>query len=184
MKKTKGPLLLIATALVLIIGLAADQFYVKRLKKEFVSLHAERLETTNALATARIVQENLHRVRDLVFENMIFPNKTTDLADQEKAVFEFITTCINDLKLTLVSLSPQRPQTSGLITTCGWDVEFTGDFFKFGELASEFENSRRIISIESFSVSLAEQQEKSQGGPENKTIKLKMRINTYRVQKS
>jgi hypothetical protein len=178
----KGKSLLIATAVLGIAGLLTDQLYVKKLKAQFLTLEKERIETTNGLATARIVHENLKHVRDLVFNNMDFPNNR-DSVDHEAHVFDFITTCINDLKLTLVSVKPLRPQVDGRITTQAYDIEMTGDFFKFGELCSKFENSRRIISLESYSVGLSDRDEKMEGGPVHKGIKVTMRINTYRVSK-
>jgi hypothetical protein len=178
----KGNLLFLLTALLLFTGILVDQFYLKGLKKEFITLEKERIETSNGLATAKIVHENLNHVRDLVFENMDFPNKK-DTINHEAHIYNFITTCINDLKLTLSSFKPLRPQTDGQVTTQGFDIEMTGDFFKFGELCSKFENSRRIFSLESYVVSLSEQDEKLRGGPLHKGIKVSMRINTYRVKK-
>lgn len=179
----KGSILFIVTVAVLLAGILVDQLYVKNLKKQFLALEKERIETSNGLATAKIVHENLRHVRDLVFNNMDFPNRK-DTADQEQRIFDFLTTSINDLKLTLVSLRPLRPQTDGLVTTQAYDIEMLGDFFKFGELCSKFENSRRIISLETYRVGLHEQTERSLGGPVHKGISVNMRINTYRVKKS
>ncbi|MBN1129879.1 MAG: type 4a pilus biogenesis protein PilO [Chitinispirillaceae bacterium] len=179
----KFTILFVATLLLLPAAILVDRLYVKNLKKEFLTLEKERIETTNGLATARIVHENLNHVRDLVFENMEFPNKPS-LFDHEERVFEFITTCINDLKLTLVSVKPLRPQANGLVTTCGYDIEMTGDFFKFGELCAKFENSRRIFSLVSYKVSLSDKEETKYGAPRNKGISVTMRVNTYRVKKA
>lgn len=179
----KDYLLFAITALILVGGLLVDQMYIKKLKKDFLALEKERIETTNGLATAKIVHENLNHVRDLVFENMDFPNRQ-DTVDHEAHIFNFITTCINDLKLKLLSVKPLRPMTVDLVTTQGYDIEMAGDFFKFGELCSKFENSRRIISLESYAVGLSGKEEKSAGGPLNKGINVKMRINTFRVRKN
>jgi Tfp pilus assembly protein PilO len=175
-------LLFILTLLLLPAAILVDQLYVKNLKLEFLKLEKERIETTNGLATAKIVHENLNHVRDMVFENMDFPNKQTPI-DHEERVFDFITTCINDLKLTLISVKPLRPQVNGLVTTLGFDIEMTGDFFKFGELCAKFENSRRIFSLVSYKVSLNDKEETPSGSPRNKAIKVTMRVNTFRVRK-
>jgi len=176
-------LLFIVTILLLPAAILVDQLYVKSLKLEFLTLEKDRIETTNRLATAKIVHENLNHVRDLVFENMDFPNKKSRI-DHEERVFDFITTCINDLKLTLVSVKPLRPQTNGLVTTLGFDIEMTGDFFTFGELCAKFENSRRIFSLVSYKVSLNDKEETRSGAPRNKAIKVTMRVNTFRVRKA
>jgi hypothetical protein len=176
-------LLLIGTLLLLPAGILVDQLYVKKFKKEFLRIEKERIETTNKLATAKIVHENLNHVRDLVFENMDFPGKLSRI-DHEERVFDFITTCINDLKLTLVSVKPLRPETNGLVTTIGFDVEMTGDFFKFGELCAKFENSRRIFSLISYKVSLNDKEETFAGAPRNKVITVLLRVNTFRVRKA
>jgi Tfp pilus assembly protein PilO len=183
MKKNMGSLLLFFTLLLAVAAVLIDQFYVGSLKKQFMALEKQRIETSNKLATAKIVDENLNHVRDLVFQNIDFPMQT-DTVNHETHIFNFVTTCINDLKLKLVSVKPLRPQVNGLVTTYGYDIEIDGDFFKFGELCSKFENSRRIISLETYDVALIEQEEKKQGGPENKMIKVKMRINTFRIKKS
>ena len=95
--------------------------------------------------------------------------------------FDFLTTCINDLKLKLVSVKPARPDTLGRITTYAYDIELEGDFFTFGELCAKFENSRRIIAVESFEVDLLSDVKKR--STDVKGILVKMRVNTYRVKK-
>ena len=183
MSKKKGNILLAVAAFLAVAFVLADQLYVAGLKKNFVTLELERTQTSNKLATAKIVHENLNHVRDLVFNNMDFPGRA-DTLDHQTNVFNFITTCANDLRLKLVSVKPLRPQAKGWVTTYGYDIEIEGDFFKFGELCSKFENSRRLVSLEAYEVGLVGGEEKLSGGPENKMIRLKMRINTYRIRKS
>jgi hypothetical protein len=174
----------IALASVMIAILAVvflDWLYVSRLEKKFITIEKERIVTSNKLATAKIVYENLNHVRDLVFKNMDFPGQGDQVA-QETRFFDYVTACINDLKLKLVSVAPIRPMTQGRITTFGYTIEIEGDFFKFGELSSKFENSRRIISLETFDVDLISN-EKTRAPRTNKGIRVKMRVNTYRVKK-
>jgi hypothetical protein len=179
----KDDLLFLVTVLTFIGGILFDQLYLKKLKAEFLLLENERIETTNGLATAKIVHENLRHVRDLVFENMEFANKR-DTVDHEAHIFDFITTCINDLKIELISLKPLHPRTDNLVTTQAYEIEMVGDFFKFGELCSKFENSRRIVSLETFSVALGGLDKKEWSVPLRKEITVKMRINTFRVKKA
>jgi hypothetical protein len=174
----------ITLASVMIAILAAallDWLYVSRLEKKFVTIEKERIVISNKLATAKIVYENLNHVRDLVFKNMDFPGQGDQVA-QETRFFDYVTACINDLKLKLVSVAPIRPVTHDRITTFGYTIEIEGDFFKFGELCSKFENSRRIISLETFDVDLISS-EKTRMSQANKGIRVKMRVNTYRVKK-
>ena len=185
-----GPVLLLVLCLMIIGIIAADMLYVAKLEPEFIELEKQRIVTSNKLATAKIVYENLNHVRDLVFKNMDFPGHR-DTVVHESIFFEFLTTCINDLKLELVSVKPVRPKTVGLITTYGYDIEIEGDFFKFGELCAKFENSRRIISLESFEVSLIEEVKFAgkrvnhhRDNSSHKGIRVKMRVDTYRVKKS
>ncbi|MBN1982867.1 MAG: type 4a pilus biogenesis protein PilO [Chitinivibrionales bacterium] len=176
------PLLLIA--ILLSVGaVIADKLYVSKLEKKFLELEKQRIVTSNKLATAKIVQENLNHVRDLVLKNMEFPNQKNP-AMHESHFFDFITTCINDLKLKLVSVKPLAPVEKGRITVYGYDIEIEGDFFKFGELCSKFENSRRIVTLESFSVDLLAPNEEVRKAEESKKIKIVMRVNTYRVKKA
>jgi hypothetical protein len=172
-------LLIVATIGVVV----TDVVYVSKLKSRFLELEKQRIITSNKLATAKIVHENLNHVRDLVFKNMDFPGQTDSLS-HETHFFEFVTTCVNDLKLKLISVKPSRPQVEGRITTFSYDIEVEGDFFKFGELCSKFENSRRIVTLKAFSVALKDKGEKEAGGPERKVIDVKMNLDTSRVQKS
>lgn len=160
-----------------------DQLYLSKLKKEFMQLETKLIVTSNKLATAKIVSENLNHVRELVFKNMDFPGQK-DSVSHETYLFNFITECVNDLKLKLVSLTPSLPQVKGRVTTYSYTILLEGDFFKFGELCAKLENSRRIVSLETFDISLTSLEETSYGGPENKEIKIKMTINTYRIKKS
>jgi len=183
MRQKTGNLLLLISIVILVAVVVLDRIYVSNFKQRFLSLEKKRIETSNKLATAKIVHENLNHVRDMVFENMDFPNQPDSLT-QETHIFNFITSCINDLKLKLVSVKPLRPQGSGLITTYGYEIEILGDFFNFGELCSKFENSRRIISLETYEVCPLSKQELLLEGGSNRTIHVKMRINTFRVKKS
>jgi len=150
-----------------------DRVYISGLKKELLSLEKQRIATANQLATAKIVQENLNHVRELVFENMEFAGRVDSVAPESR-LFEFITTCVSDLKLKLVSLKPVSPETRGAVTVYGYNLEVEGDFFSFGELCSKFENSRRIIALENFKISLMNEY----GG-----IQAKMLVNTFRIKK-
>jgi Tfp pilus assembly protein PilO len=179
----KEPIFLVGVLLTLVAVVLVDMLYVSDLKKKVINIERQRIITSNKLATARIVHENLNHVRDLVLENMDFPGQK-DSITHETHLFEFITTCVNDLKLKLVSVKPKRPETNGGITTYTYLIEVEGDFFNFGELCAKFENSRRIISLQSYSVSLLDKGEKISGAPEHKKIAIKMHLDTYRVKKS
>ena len=176
--------ILLAIVLLAIIGVVvADRLYVSKFQEKFRVLEKQRIITSNKLATAKIIHENLHHVRDLVFKNMDFPGQT-DTIHHESHLFDFITTCVNDLKLKLVSVEPKRPVTHDRVTTYTYNIKVDGDFFKFGELCAKFENSRRIVSLESFKVSLVDKSERKSGGAEKKAIHVQMTIDTYRVKKS
>jgi Tfp pilus assembly protein PilO len=179
----KEPILLVFVLLATVAIVLADTLYVSGLRKKFMQLERQRIITSNKLATARIVHENLNHVRDMVLENMDFPGQK-DTITHETHLFEFITTCVNDLKLKLVSVKPKRPETSGRITTYTYNIEVEGDFFSFGELCAKFENSRRIIALQSYSVSLLDKGETLAGAPEHKKIAIKMHLDTYRIKKS
>jgi hypothetical protein len=191
-----GHILLTVLGIVIIGIIVGDKLFISKLEPQFLEIEKQRIVTSNKLATAKIVYENLNHVRELVFENMDFPGQEDSIA-HETIFFEFLTTCVNDLKLKLISMKPLRPETVGLITTYSYDLELEGDFFKFGELCAKFENSRRIISLASFDVSLIEETHFSGGGRNRRTnrtasqkgsshkgIDVKMRVHTYRVRKS
>jgi Tfp pilus assembly protein PilO len=175
-------IILVVVILSIFAVFAVDRFYVSSFETTFAALEKQRIVTSNQLTTAKIVYENLNHVRDLVFKNMNFPGQR-DTFSAETRLFDFITTCVNDLKLKLVSLKPQQPVTEGRITTYPYEVELEGDFFTFGELCSKFENSRRIISIEVFEVNLLSTNVASPAGKVNKRIRVRMHINTFRIKK-
>ncbi|MDR2577928.1 MAG: type 4a pilus biogenesis protein PilO [Chitinispirillales bacterium] len=187
-KNTAASLILLTVVVAFIAAVAFDRIHMPKFKQEFVKIEKERVAVSNKLVTATIVQERLNHVRELIFNNMDFPGQP-DTVDHETQFFQFITTCVSDLKLKLVSVKPITPVTNGRVTTFGYDVEIEGDFFRFGELCAKFENNRRIVTIESFDVDLIGERDvgKTRGrnnhSTENKDIRVKMRINTYRVQK-
>jgi len=178
----RGDILIIVVLLLFAGVITAHFMYISKFKIKFKALEKEIIITSNKLTTAKIVQENLNHVRDLVFKNMDIPGQA-DSVTHESYFFSFITTCVNDLKLKLLSVEPRRPVTVDRVTTYTYDIEVEGDFFSFGELCSKLENSRRIVSMEDFGVSLIDSNEKENGGPQNKKIRIKIRINTYRVKK-
>jgi hypothetical protein len=177
--------LLLGFVVVVLIGfIAIDRLMIARFEPEFKKLETQRVVTSNKLASAKIVYENLNHVRDLVQKNMTFPGQR-DSASHETIFFDFVTTCVNDLKMKLISCRPIIPTTSGKITTYGYDVEVEGDFFSLGELCSKFENSRRIIALSTFEVSLFNKEGSGEPGAtgESKTITVRMHLNTYRIKK-
>lgn len=185
--KNKGAVIVLLVIIVAFIAAAvADRVYMPKFKETFLETEKQRIIISNKLTTAKIVQENLNHVKGLVFDNMDFPGQP-DTVDHETVFYNFITTCLNDLKLKLVSFRPERPATNERVTTYGYNVEIEGDFFKFGELCAKFENSRRIMSIESFEVSQIsesyEDQKDKRLQSENKGIRVTLRINTYRIKK-
>ena len=187
-------LLLVGTVVILIAFIAVDRIVVAKFEPTFKKLETQRIITSNKLASAKIVYENLNHVRDLVQKNMTFPGQK-DSASHESIFFDFVTTCVNDLKMKLISCKPSMPVVAGNITTFGYDLELEGDFFSLGELCAKFENSRRIISLTSFDVGLASSasqgrmndgvnrsdQTLSSSGKEG--ILIKMHLNTYRIKK-
>jgi hypothetical protein len=185
-------ILLAAMALTGIGIVAADLFYTSRFEPRFKELEKQRIITSNQLATAKIVSENLDHVRDLVFRNMDFPGQK-DSPSQESILFDFLTTCVNDLKMRLVSVKPGRPTTSGRVTTYGYDIHLEGDFFSFGEFCSKLENSQRVLALTFFEVTQASR-EKADHPPgakdgkllsmaASKSILIKMHLDTFRVRK-
>ena len=193
MKNNIAIILLIAVIVGFGTVIWADRSHMPKYKQEFIKIEKQRIVTTNKLTTAKIVQENLNHVRELVFNNMDFPGQP-DTVDHETQFYNFVTTCINDLKLKLVSVKPVKPKAAGRITTYGYDVEIEGDFFKFGELCAKFENNRRIVSVETFDVDLIDKGKTDRHNdpkvkyiaPANdyKGVKIKMRVNTYRIKKT
>jgi Tfp pilus assembly protein PilO len=189
MKNKGAALVLAAVVLAFVAAVVVDRVYMPKFRERFLETEKQRIITSNKLTTAKIVQENLNHVRELVFENMDFQGQP-DTVDHETVFYNFITTCLNDLKLKLVSFRPERPSVNDRVTTYGYNVEIEGDFFKFGELCAKFENSRRIMSIEGFDVGQISEVSEAEGrgealrrGGEGKGIRVNMRINTYRIKK-
>ena len=183
-------ILSILVGMVLIAFIGVDRMIVDDFVPTFKKLETQRIITSNKLASAKIVYENLNHVRDLVQKNMVFPGQK-DSVSHETIFFDFITTCVNDLKLKLVSCKPLPPNISGNITTFSYDLELEGDFFSFGELCSKLESSRRIITVTTFDVGLKSSEQTGNDeeyyrrlqGDANKGITIKMHINTYRIKK-
>jgi Tfp pilus assembly protein PilO len=177
-----GNILITIVVVIAIAFIAIDQLYFVSFQTKFKELEKQRIVTSNKLASAQIVYANLNHVRDLVQKNTDFPGDK-DSITPESVYFDFLTTSVNDLKMKIIGVKILPPSTSGLITTYGYDIDLEGDFFKFGELCSKFENSRRLISVESFDVKRIEPKdgEAIQGG--NNGIQVSMRVYTYRVRK-
>jgi Tfp pilus assembly protein PilO len=166
------------------VGVAvADYWYIPKLRTHFAAIEKERLEVANRLTTARIIQENLNHVRDLIFSNMIIPG-VPQMASVETEFFMFVTESVQDLKLNLVSLKPIAPKVDGRVTSFPYEIEVEGDFFKFGELCSKLENNRRIIALSEFEVTLVQPNDDIDVRilNQNQPVRIKMRIETYQVQ--
>ncbi len=180
-----GNVLLSVVIVLILATLLTDWLFISKYKVKYNELQKKLIITSNKLTTAKIVHEDMVHVRDLVLKNMDLPDQEKiDSIHHESHFFNFITTCVNDLKLKLISVEPKRPITEGRVTTYTYHIEVEGDFFKFGELCSKLENSRRIISLENYQVTLIDKEEKAQGGAQNKKIVVEMKLDTYRVKKA
>lgn len=157
-----------------------DRLYISKLKNRFLDLERARIITSNKLATANIIHENLNHVKDLITYNMEF-KANKDEKDHDTYFFEFITECVKDLKLKLISVTPSRPVINGRIKTHTYSIEIVGDFFRFSELCGKFENSNRISSIKSFNVKLQNNADTKFNIPGTKNVFITMEIDTYRI---
>ncbi|MBD3420964.1 MAG: type 4a pilus biogenesis protein PilO [Chitinivibrionales bacterium] len=173
-QKQKGTVVLGIVIVLTLAVIVFDRVYVAQYEKKYKHLEQQRINTANKLTTAKIVQENLNHVEELVFLNMDFKNQQ-DTIPHQTHFFKFLTTCVNDLKIRLVSIAPTEPQVSGSVTAYGYDIEVVGDFFSFGELCAKFENSRRIMSIDDFEISAE--------GRSGSHIRAKIHVSTYRIRK-
>ncbi|HKP98554.1 MAG TPA: hypothetical protein VJ385_22680 [Fibrobacteria bacterium] len=191
-----GETLLVAMTVVAVCLIPADLFYTSRFVTRFKDLEKQRIITSNQLATAKIVSENLNHVRDLVYSNIDFAAQE-DSVSHESILFDFLTSCVGDLKMHLVSVRPFPPTVTGRVTTYGYDIQLEGDFFSFGELCSKLENSRRVMAMTSFDVSetsrespapAATSPSKNKGlaaptAPGRKGVSIKLHLDTFRVKK-
>lgn len=191
MKPGEGLLALMAVAAIAVIP--ADILYTSKFVPRFKEIERQRIVTSNQLATAKIVSENLNHVRDLVYSNMEFVGQK-DSIPAETQFFGFLTECVNDLKLHLEYVHPLPPTTEGRVTTYGYEIGLEGDFFSFGELCSKLENSRRVMALTSFEVSqtatdrpttqAASAKVKPPAAPALKrAVSIRLRLDTYRVRK-
>jgi Pilus assembly protein, PilO len=192
MKSSKT--LIIIMAILAIAIIPADILYASKFAARFKEIETQRIITSNQLATAKIVSENLDHVRGLVYKNMEFPGQK-DSISKESILFDFLTTCVNDLKMKLVSIRPGAPSTKNRVTTYGYDIQLEGDYFSFGEFCSKIENSQRLLVVTAFEVIKAKSGEMTattlNGGKllnaasqNNKHgVTIKIHIDTFRVKK-
>lgn len=188
MKSAQSLLVILLIAIVGVIF--ADLFYTSKFVPRFKELEKNRIVTSNQLATAKIVSENLSHVRELVFRNMDFPGQKEAIS-QESIIFEFLTTCINDLKMRLVSIQPYRPTSEGRVTVYGYDIQLEGDFFSLGELCAKLENSQRVLALTSFEVtqiapaegSGRDEKAKASTPAGRRGVNIKMHLDTFRLRK-
>jgi hypothetical protein len=178
-----GQWILAILVLLAIAVIPADVFYASRFVPRFKELEKQRIVTSNQLATAKIVSENLEHVRELVFRNMDFPGQKEG-PSQESIIFEFLTSCVNDLKMKLVSVQPIRPTVDGRVTTYGYDIQLEGDFFSLGELCAKLENSQRVLALTSFAVAQqAEEAADAKAKPlaGRRGISIRLHLDTFRL---
>jgi hypothetical protein len=194
-----GETLLIVMAVAAVCVIPADLLYTSRFVPRFKELEKERIVTSNQLATAKIVSENLNHVRELVFSNMDFAGQK-DSVSQETILFNFLTSCVNDLKMRLISVRPLSPTVSGRVTTYGYEIQLEGDFFSFGEFCSKLENSRRVLALTAFQVHQGNKDGASSAGQsatgspsakgakapartDSRSVSIKLHLDTFRVKK-
>jgi hypothetical protein len=193
MKSSEGVLVAMAVATLAVIPL--DIFYTSRFVPRFQEFEKERIITSNQLATAKIVSENLNHVRDLVFRNMAFAGQK-DSVSHDAVLFEFLTTCMNDLKMKLISVRPSTPSMQDRVTINGYDIVLQGDFFRFGEFCSKLENSQRLLAVTSFEVSQYRKATEAaapakpgkaadprEATPESHGVAIKLHLDTFLVRK-
>jgi Tfp pilus assembly protein PilO len=178
---------IIAFAALLVVFLITDILYLSKLEKKFLELEHERIVTSNQLATAKIIAENLNHVRDLVFQNMTFPGRK-DSVSVDMGLYTFLTECSRDLKIKIQKVQPLPKERKGRITSFRYEVEMECDFFSFGEFCSKLENNRRIIALSQFELStMGAEKQNALGMPlapgQLRSLALKLQLNTFQVTK-
>ncbi len=144
--------------LVLLTAFLVFHFVVVRpLPDEIAALETIRVKKSNDLLGAKIVSENLSRVSRLINANMDIELDTSQTTRRWRryartVFYDFVTECLNDLKIPLTNFDQLPIQAQAGANSESYKLEVLSDFFRFGELATKFENSEKIISLDRFDV--------------------------------
>lgn len=162
-----------------------DMLYITPINEEIITIEKEIIKKNNELLSAKIVSKNMKRVRKLISINTnieIVGVLEKERKSQYTNFYSFLTTCINDLKIELMSIKPEENFKKGRVEKSPYILSIRCDFFKLGELISKFENSERILSIpeldiQSIERSSSEKKKLSPFGVHNLHVKMKIITN-------
>ncbi len=142
--------------LVLFFGTALFGYYrfeYPKLPREIDSLNKRIRAKNEKLISAQILAQELDLVARLIDRNLAISAKDSLAQDASLAFLEYVTTLLNDQKIKLIALEPdKRRVTRHDYVRTSYEMVIECSYKEFGKFVNELEKSDRIISLEEFEV--------------------------------
>ncbi len=122
----------------------------KPLPDRISDLEEEQITYNEKLITAQILSEKMDNVYSVFENNMALKD---DNALKEDASIEFLnnlTDILNKLGITVLHIKPGVKEERATYTFIPYELEIECTFEKFGNLITELEKNKRLISIDEF----------------------------------
>lgn len=142
--------------LFIVFGLGVFWYYrfeYPKLPREIDALNKRIKAKNEKLISAQILAQELDMVARLIDRNLAISARDSLAEDASLPFLDYITTMMNDQKIKLITLEPDRKRvTRHDYVKTSYDMSIECSYKEFGKFVNELEKSDRIISIEQFKV--------------------------------
>lgn len=135
----------LALVLTLTFGLSGRPAAIRR-------LHGDIGRLQEKLISAQITSQRLVHVQRLVGSNLALSARDTLAQGASLSFLKDLTAVLDKLKITLVSLEPEKVSTKAKHLETPYKMELLCNYNQFVQLVNKMEKSPRLISIKSFDV--------------------------------
>ncbi len=135
----------LCTALMLLCAYGA-----KSESRQIRAKHREIEKLQKTLISAEITSSQLDQVKKLIVENVALTEDDSLAQGASLQFLKALTLVLDELKIKLVSLEPQRPDYSGYFVETPYKMTIEATYEQFCQLSNKMEKSSRLISLKEF----------------------------------
>lgn len=142
--------------LLLVFGLGLFGYYrfeYPKLPRQVEARNKQIQAKNEKLISAQILAQELDLVARLIDRNLAISAKDSLAQDASLPFLEYITTLLNEQKIKLITLEPDKRRISRLdYVRTSYNMTIECSYKEFGKFVNELEKSERIIGLEEFKV--------------------------------
>lgn len=125
---------------------------IKSQRRMIAYKHKEIEKLQKRLISAQITTSKLDQVKKLINENVALSDNDTLAQGASLQFLRALTAVLDQLKIKLISLDPQKPDNSGYFIETPYKMTVECSYEQLCKLSNKMEKSSRLISLKEFTL--------------------------------